>query len=104
MKVEWTDNARRMAAEVLRYTYLNLGKHQADKLKTLFSEVAVQLGKMPRRGFLEPVLAEMDGEYRSFLIFKNLKIVYQIVDEEYAYILAVWNTRRNPEELSRHLK
>lgn len=99
MKAEWTDPAREMATTLLRYTYREFGKKQADKLKVEFTTLALRLEAMPRMAPLEPALENLDGEYRSLLLFTWLKVIYQITDCEHLYIVALWDTRRNPNRL-----
>ena len=99
MQVNWTPQALEMGDSILRYTANTFGRSQADKLKVAFAKLAKQLEVFPYRGAIEPFLDDLQKEYRFIPIFKVLKVIYHVADDDHLYIVAVWNCRQSPNEL-----
>ncbi len=99
MQVNWTPQAIGMGDSILRYTANAFGKAQADKLKVAFAQLASRLEAFPYTGTVEPSLDDLPLEYRFIPIFKVLKVIYHVADDEHLYIVAVWNCRQSPYEL-----
>jgi plasmid stabilization system protein ParE len=56
------------------------------------------LASSPRLGKVEPSLDDIPGGYRSLIVKRTYKIVYQ-TGGGMVYIVAVWDCRRNPAAL-----
>lgn len=99
MEVIWSNPAIELATQMLEYTEQEFGMQQYTKLKSVFATIAHDISHMPRRGPLEPALTDCDYESRYILIFKRIKVVYQILDEDHAVIVAVCTNRQSSDSL-----
>ena len=82
---------------------LLFGWNTARKVRAQFESRLSILQLFPNMGRDEDLLKNKDGlKYRS-LALPPTKIIYTI-HSSYIYIHALWNTRRNPDDLSEILK
>lgn len=99
MNVVWATPAIELATQMLDYTEQEFGLHQRQKLKSIFATIAQDIAFMPQRGPLEPALVKSGYESRYILIFKRIKVVYQLLDDDHAVIVAVCTTYQSGESL-----
>ena len=104
MEVNWTHNAMSMADNILRYTFNAFGKSQADKLKMMFVDTTNRLKSYPNLGPIDSLLSDLEYEYHSVTLYKTIKIIYYIADNDHIYIVAVWNCRQDATSLHDSIK
>lgn len=99
INVIWSSPAIHMADKVLEYTERHFGKRQRTKLQKIFAGVASEIAVMPRKHQKEPALIDSEYEFRYYLIFDKIKVVFQVVDDNNITIVAVVTTYRSPETI-----
>lgn len=99
MNVKWTIPAVEMADNVLYYTEEQFGKRQKQKLQRIFARVASDISTMPKKYQKEPALEDYEHEYRYYLIFNRIKVIYKILDDENIAIVAVVTTYQSSETI-----
>lgn len=97
--VIWASSAIKMADKVLEYTEEQFGKHQKKKLQRIFARVASDIAVMPKIHQKEPALIDSGSDYRYYLIFGRIKVIYKIVDDNNITIVAVVTTYRSNETI-----
>lgn len=77
----------------------------ATKFYNKFMEYAKRLSTNSELGFPEPLLAERCRKYRSIMVNEHFKLVYYYDDKkDIIYIVDLWDTRREPQSLSRRIR
>ena len=72
----------------------------ARRFRAEIIALARRLANFPDLGKREPLLAHLlDGNIRSIPVDKLNKLIYIETYDDRLYILALWNTRRNPDTL-----
>lgn len=99
LKVLWTDTASGQLEDIFDYYKVKANLTVARKLVKGIVQKTASLSKRPRRGQREDLLADRAKEYR-YLIEGNYKIIYWL-EETAIYIAAVFDTRQNPDKISR---
>ena len=102
MRVQWTEKAllsfERTATYIFEYFGFTVKQRFAEKVA-----YKVQLlTTMPDMGKVESVLGEGGTEYRSVVVDGLSKIIYR-TEREMLYIVAFWDTRREPAALKEEL-
>ncbi|MDL2281643.1 type II toxin-antitoxin system RelE/ParE family toxin [Parabacteroides sp. OttesenSCG-928-G06] len=99
MVVRWTPEAWMQLKDIYKY-YLNVaGLRTAEEVRKEIRDTANKLARFPLLGPTEEnVNLENSHNYRSLVVNKNYKIIYQI-DDEQVFIMAIWDTRQNPLKL-----
>jgi len=97
--VIWSDKAKQDLRSIHSYHYVNSSPLFAARLLMDIVDAADILETAPRLAPIEPNFEDL-GEVRGLLVRqKGKKPQYKlmfIVEDEICYILAVWNTKRNP--------
>ena len=95
INVIWAPSALEMADRVLEYTEEQFGKRQKKKLQKIFAHVASEIAVMPKIHQKEPALIYSEYDFRYYLIFDRIKVIFQIVDDNNITIVAVVTTYRS---------
>ena len=66
-------------------------------------QTSLLLGQYPNMGKIESYLADLPRSYRSVVVSRLNKIVYY-VDGNILYIVALWDTRREPQKQAQQVK
>lgn len=93
-QIIWSATAQKNRRDI--FTYWNhriKSRSYSKKLNNLFKETLILLSKYPLLG-----KAVEDSELRV-KILKDYLIIYEI-DDEYLYILTIWDSRQNPDSLN----
>lgn len=98
VQVSWTPVALKTLEEVVKYTNAKFGPFQVDRLEKRLLEVEQHIAKYPTANPFD-ILAQHYGEYRFVMVFKTLKLLYRVVDEDHCLIVLLWNTRKNPSKM-----
>lgn len=81
------------------------GRAVATKFYNRFMEYVKRLSTNSELGFPEPLLAERHRQYRSLMVNNHFKLVYYYdEDKDIIYIIDLWDTRREPQSLSRRIR
>ena len=101
--LKWHPQALDEFVAILQYCEEMFGWNTARKVRAQFESRLSILQLFPNMGRDEDLLKNKDGlKYRS-LALPPTKIIYTI-HSSYIYIHELWNTRRNPDDLSEILK
>lgn len=93
-RLQWTKTARNDLRQIV--SYLKSGSSSAAT--TLLGEIRAQLGRLAESGRLVPELQSQGVFQFRQLLVSHWRIVYKIHRAE-VYILAVFDARRNLEDL-----
>ena len=96
MSVIWTPTAIDTVKELLEYRRAFYGPTHIKKTKSLIASAGRFLSDNPYLGQKEPLLEHIEGDYRRFMIERNLKLIYKIQDGN-VFIMFLWNTYKNPD-------
>ncbi|MBQ0075057.1 MAG: type II toxin-antitoxin system RelE/ParE family toxin [Prevotella sp.] len=96
MKVIWTPTAIKTVKELLEYRRAFYGPTHIKRTKGMIASAGRYLSDNPHLGQIEPLLEHVEGNYRRFMIERNLKLIYKIQDNN-VYIMFLWNTYKNPD-------
>lgn len=102
MKVTLSDKFKDRWDEYLDYGVVNYGKTLANKKNEHLISILKRLELFPESYRIEPLLQDMDKEYRSINFDKMFKIIYTITENE-IIIENLWNTKRNPKSLKKNI-
>lgn len=102
MKVTLSDRFKERWDEYLDYGVTNYGKTLANKKNEHLISILKRLELFPESYHIEPLLQDMDKEYRSINFDKMFKIIYTITENE-IIIENLWNTKRNPKSLTKDI-
>jgi plasmid stabilization system protein ParE len=97
MRVEWTKNATRQKDQVAEYVREQFGYKRKRMFVQDVDKAARMLMRSPNIGQIDPLFASHAATYRSVIINGLNKMVYR-VDNDVIYIVALWDTRMEPEE------
>lgn len=103
MKVKWTPMAKGQLLETAKYILNKFGINAKDGFVEEVKHTSSLLGKYPDLGKVEPYLIDRPLEYRSIVVSRINKIVYR-KDSGVIYIVAFWDTRREPNAQAQQLK
>jgi len=106
MKIIWEPNAKSEMRECFAYCKKNFGITTYYRFKSCVSEQLERLLSFPQIGQKEFLLENPVAEIRSLVVKRyHLKIVYYIDESiNYVYIVDVWDTRREPCNLTKRVK
>ncbi len=82
MKVTLSDKYKDRWDEYLDYGVTNYGKTLANKKNEHLISILKRLELFPENYHIEPLLQDMDKEYRSINFDKMFKIIYTITENE----------------------
>ena len=99
MMVRWLYSAQRQQDLTADYLYVEFGEKVLVDFYQRLDDVEQQLSQFPEMGREERLLQNRSRTYRSLVINKFSKLVYTI-DSDCVYIVAFWDTRREPKALT----
>lgn len=100
--VKWMPIAQLDLDDIYQY-YSSKSEQVAVNMWNRILDSAEPLKTFAYLGPVEPLLLGREKEYRSLVIEKHYKLIYY-VDGRKVTITGVWDTRRNPDFLSRMMK
>lgn len=105
MNYEWKKKAETELDKVSTYCVEQFGNRIAEKFIDAIDQQVKRLTKYPELGFPEPLLAERRRKYRSLMVNEHFKLVYYYDEsEDTLFIIDLWDTRREPQSLSRRIR
>ena len=96
MIIRWSYRAQKQQDAVADYIFKEFGTLALREFYQKIDKVETDLVEFPEIGKLEPLLAHRKKLYRSIMLTKMNKIIYTI-NNDYIYVHAVWDTRREPK-------
>lgn len=103
LKEHWSKRAQKEYLDTLNYIHEEFGYQSAIKYAESLNKWRQWIIENPEISPIEPLLADMKHEYRSRVVSKHSKLVYYASADTVNFV-AVWDMRRNPDALLRHLK
>ncbi len=103
MKVIWQECVKVGRRQVAAYIRKEFGTKRAAKFRQEVGETTKMLCDTPQIGSIDPLFADRPQTYRSVVIKGLSKMVYRI-DGDVIYIVAFWDTRREPKNQARNVK
>lgn len=105
MKYQWRRKAEDQVKQAIRYCTKEFGKSTAEKFLLNIGHQVDLLANNPQLGAIEPLLEGRSRSYRSLLIHKHFKLIYYInANRNTLYLIAMWDTRREPGRLTAVIK
>lgn len=105
MQVIIRATAQRQLDKAIEQGEQMFGLAVATKFYNRFMEYVKRLSTNSEVGFPEPLLTERSRKYRSIMVNEHFKIVYYCDENKnIIYIIALWDTRREPQSLTRRIK
>lgn len=103
MNVKWTPTAKKQWRKTAKYIQKKFGDKTREAFMQEVRQTSLLLGDNPFMGKMEPYLADMPCSYRSIVVGRLNKIVYY-VDANNVYIVAFWDTRKEPKQQAQQTK
>lgn len=105
MKVIWQTNAKNGKSQVSSYIYRHFGIKRLRQFKQEVESSVKMVMLHPNIGIIDPLFSERPVAYRSIIINGLSKMVYRVDDEnDVVYIVAFWDTRREPKNQANRVK
>jgi len=102
MKVIWMPFAQNEVRKTARYINKEFGKDSRDQFVNEVRNISRLLGDNPNLGKPEPLLADYEKEYRSYVMNHLNKIIYWIA-ENHIEVVDLWDVRRDPTALKNQI-
>ena len=104
MQVIWKDKAIQHLEQLTDYGFITFGARAVSRFVHNIQAYDKRLSSSPYMGALEPLLAHRRLPYRSLVVHSHYKLIYWVDEEQdTVFIAALWDTRRNPDNLSESL-
>lgn len=105
MQVIIRATAQRQLDKAIEQGEQMFGVAVATKFYNRFMEFVKRLSDNSELGFPEPLLAGRQRKYRSIMINEHFKLVYYCdKNKDTVYIIDLWDTRREPQSLSKRIR
>jgi plasmid stabilization system protein ParE len=96
MIIKWDPNARASYRQVARYINTKFGRKVRKEFMQRVKDTENLIKSTPNIGSIDPLYVDRAVSYRSIIINGLNKLVYRI-DNDIIYIVAFWDTRREPK-------
>ena len=103
MKSIITNLAKEQIRQIAKYIRKEFGKDRRDEFMKEVRQTRRLIEGSPNIGPVEPLLADREVMYRSYVMNRLDKIIYRI-DGDIIYIVAFWDVRRAPGTLVSEVK
>ena len=103
MKVVWMPQAKLQLRQTASYIRNEFGKKAREDFMYEVQQANHLLSLNPNMGKREPFLEGRSVMYRSLLVNRLNKMIYNIVDD-HIEVAAFWDVRREPESLANQVK
>lgn len=104
VSVIWRKRAERQLDIATTHGYELFGERIAGKFYWQIKKYSNLLASHPHLGAIDPLLENRRRTYRSLVVHEHFKLVYYIDDKrEILYIVALWDTRREPSTLTKQI-
>lgn len=96
MTVIWDPEAKKSLRQVSRYIRDRFGTKAQQRFIKEVDDLGLLLATNPNLGFIDSLFDGRSKTYRSVVINGLSKLVY-LTDDDTIYIVAFWDTRREPK-------
>ena len=103
MKTNWDPKAKDSLRQIARYINAKFGKKARVDFMQKVKDTELLLRRSPNVGQIDPLFDGRTIAYRSVVINGLNKMVCR-VDCDIIYIVAFWDTRREPKEQANQIK
>ena len=103
MKTNWDPKAKDSLRQIARYINAKFGKKARVDFMQKVKDTELLLRRSPNVGQIDPLFDGRTIAYRSVVINGLNKMVCR-VDGDIIYIVAFWDTRREPKEQANQIK
>lgn len=104
MQVIWKDDAIEQLNWAIDYGVRVFGERVGFRFFQNVESYNRRLMSFPYLGSLEPQLSHLHLPYRSLVIHDHYKLIYRVSEaEDTVYVVALWDTRRNPQDMNADL-
>ena len=101
MRIIWQSEARTHVRAAFAYGKKVFGLRVAIRFREELKSSSYRLSTHPYIGVKELALSDKDISYRSLVVHPHYKLIYWVDEErDTVFIAALWDTRRNPDNLS----
>lgn len=105
MKVEWKNQAIEQLNLVSQYCYEQYGENKMNDFLETLELQDKRLSANPQMGHPDPLLINRDESFRALPVQKYYKLIYYVDEaKEVIYIVDLWDTRREPQKLTKRIK
>ena len=102
MKTHWDPKAKDSLRQIARYINMKFGRKARQEFMQRVRDAENQLKSSPTIGQIDPLFAHRSGTYRS-VVNKGLNKMVYCIDNDTIYIVAFWDTRREPGNQARQV-
>lgn len=103
MKSILSEQAKKEIRQTAKYIGKEFGKIRRDEFMQEIRKARRLIESNPNIGPVEPLLTELPGMYRGYVMNRLNKLVYRVSGDT-IYIADFWDVRRNPQSLSAQVK
>ena len=103
MKTNWDPKAKDSLRQIARYINAKFGKKARVDFMQKVKDTELLLRRSPNVGQIDSLFDGRTIAYRSVVINGLNKMVYR-VDGDIIYIVAFWDTRKEPKEQANQIK
>ena len=99
VKVLWDNEAKKSLQHIYYYIKKRESATRAIEVRKKIVELAKTLSAFPEKFAEEPNLKNEKGNYR-FKVIWHYKVIYEVT-EKFIYVLDIFHTSRDPQEISK---
>lgn len=103
MRIEWSHCALREWENTVRYIFREFGKKAAEKFEQDIAKWEKRIALNPEMAHQEPILKDRNKLYRGVIVSKHSKLIFY-VENDVIYIADLWDMRREPSQLCKHIE
>ena len=103
MQVKWNRKAEKVLNAAVEYGIKTFSEEAVRKFYQQIKSNDSRLAANPEIGKIEPLLADIGGNYRSLVVHEHYKLIYHIVNNTLR-IADMWDTRIDPKCLALRIK
>ncbi len=105
VQVKWRKAALKDLNTLLEKAYLEYGQHTMNKHISKLEDIQKRIQMYPDSYPPEPLLRGKRRKYRGAHLFGRFEVIYYYSPQsKCAYVVRLWDMRRNPDLLLRELK
>lgn len=104
MRVIWQESVQCDIETAFLEGLARFGEKVAKRFFVHIWDYDARLATFPYMGKVEYFLSGSSKEYRSLVVHNHYKLIYRVSEEEdTVYVVALWDTRRNPQDMDADL-
>lgn len=104
MRVIWQESVQSDIETAFLDGLVRFGEKVAKRFFVRIKAYDSRLAAFPYMGKVEHLLSGLSKEYRSLVVHEHYKLIYRVSEEEdTVYVVALWDTRRNPQDMDADL-